>query len=358
MNIHKATSSYEEWLAEYFFLVRDDLEFKHQQMATSGFAFFRATYYRWVQRWIKAKPIGASAPAVLSVGDLHIENYGTWRDTEGRLIWGVNDFDEAFFLPYTQDLVRLATSVSLAVSENSLSEDLKEGCQAILLGYLRGLERGGKPFVLAADHEKLREMATGSLRDPVTFWSKMLALETVEAIDLTSACVSIESSLPASNLKYIVRKRRAGLGSLGRPRYVVTADWAGGQIAREAKGLAPSAVVWAADQKGPHAILYQTALDSAKRCKDPYVHVNGTWLVRRLAPDCSRIELGQLPTEDKEAHLLEAMGYETANIHLATKGAAGNCAKHVESMPKNWLYDAAQAMTDTVMKDFDEWRKG
>ena len=31
----------------------------------------------------------------LSVGDLHVENFGTWRDSEGRLIWGINDFDEA-----------------------------------------------------------------------------------------------------------------------------------------------------------------------------------------------------------------------------------------------------------------------
>src|SRR5260370_32652719 len=48
---------------------------------------------------------------VLAVGDLHVENFGTWRDAEGRLTWGVNDFDEAYPLPYTIDLARLATSV-------------------------------------------------------------------------------------------------------------------------------------------------------------------------------------------------------------------------------------------------------
>ena len=35
--------------------------------------------------------------------------YGTWRDTEGRLVWGINDFDEAYPSPYTNDLVRLAS---------------------------------------------------------------------------------------------------------------------------------------------------------------------------------------------------------------------------------------------------------
>ena len=56
----------------------------------------------------------ARAPRALAVGDLHVENFGTWRDVEGRLIWGINDFDEAWRLPYTNDLVRLATSALLA----------------------------------------------------------------------------------------------------------------------------------------------------------------------------------------------------------------------------------------------------
>jgi len=50
------------------------------------------------------------APTVLAIGDVHLENFGTWRDVESRLVWGVNDVDEACRLPYTQDLVQLATS--------------------------------------------------------------------------------------------------------------------------------------------------------------------------------------------------------------------------------------------------------
>ena len=50
----------------------------------------------------------------LAIGDLHVENFGTWRDKEGRLIWGVDDFDEAYSLPYTHDLVRLAASAEIA----------------------------------------------------------------------------------------------------------------------------------------------------------------------------------------------------------------------------------------------------
>ena len=51
---------------------------------------------------------------MLAVGDIHLENFGTWRDADGRLVWGVNDFDEAAEMPYALDLIRLATSALVA----------------------------------------------------------------------------------------------------------------------------------------------------------------------------------------------------------------------------------------------------
>lgn len=63
------------------------------------------------------------APVVLSAGDLYAANFGTWRDAGGQVVWGVNDFDKSAPLPYTQDLIRLATSVELA----SEIEELKIG---------------------------------------------------------------------------------------------------------------------------------------------------------------------------------------------------------------------------------------
>jgi uncharacterized protein (DUF2252 family) len=74
---------------------------------------------------------------------LHIENFGTWRDHEGRLVWGINDFDEAFPLPYTQDLVRLATSAMLGISSDLLRIKPKEASAAILSGYAEGIKTAG-----------------------------------------------------------------------------------------------------------------------------------------------------------------------------------------------------------------------
>ena len=63
--------------------MRADVAFKHEQMALAPFPFLRSTFYRWVQVWEETCPELASAPTVLAVGDLHTQNFGTWRDTEG-----------------------------------------------------------------------------------------------------------------------------------------------------------------------------------------------------------------------------------------------------------------------------------
>src|SRR5207302_4133858 len=126
IGIVAATTRYEAWLSERIPLVKPDLELKHHAMSAGIFPFLRATFYRWAARWRALVGDVAAAPTVLAVGDLHVENFGTWRDAEGRLVWGVNDFDEAWPLPYTNDLVRLATSALVAREYHDLKIDGKE----------------------------------------------------------------------------------------------------------------------------------------------------------------------------------------------------------------------------------------
>src|SRR5882672_1442868 len=166
IGIVEATSRYEAWLAERIPLVKADLELKHRAMSAGIFPFLRATFYRWAARWRALVGDVAAAPTVLAVGDLHVENFGTWRDAEGRLVWGVNDFDEADYLPYTHDLARLAASVCF--TQHPL--ELGEICHSLLKGYRANMEQGGSPFVLEEDHPDLRAMALHADRDPVKFW--------------------------------------------------------------------------------------------------------------------------------------------------------------------------------------------
>ncbi|MGA3212222.1 MAG: DUF2252 family protein, partial [Terriglobales bacterium] len=134
MNIHEATRSYEHWLAQQTKVVRADLKRKHSFMTEAPFLFFRATFYRWLQLWPQACVEDTRAPKVLGIGDIHIENFGTWRDHDGRLVWGVNDFDEVWQYPYTVDLVRLATSALLAIQAEHLSLPGKVACAQIMEG--------------------------------------------------------------------------------------------------------------------------------------------------------------------------------------------------------------------------------
>ena len=114
MSFRKDNDEYEDWLAKQCDVVEEDITYKHHRMKKSAFIFLRATYFRWAKKIPTLCPELMDAPQVLSVGDLHLENFGTWRDGDGRLVWGVNDFDEAAVMPYPLDLVRLAASIRLA----------------------------------------------------------------------------------------------------------------------------------------------------------------------------------------------------------------------------------------------------
>lgn len=357
MNVVKATRHFEEWLARRTAIVNRDLRLKHARMKAEIFPFLRATYYRWAQVWPEVCADLTKAPRVLAVGDLHVENFGTWRDCDGRLIWGVNDFDEAWSMPYTNDLVRLAVSAHLACEAGHLDLKGVDICTAILEGYRQGLNEKGRPFVLEEDHKWLREIAESELRDPVRFWQKMDSLRTTAEEVPLSAIEALEHLMPSHGIHYRIAHRVAGLGSLGHARYVAIGEWHGGKIAREAKALVASSCSWALDHPGSPEILYQTIITRAVRCPDPFVQLRGRWIVRRLSPHCSRIELAMLSPLGLELRLLRAMGWETANIHLGTPSARKLILRHLDKQRGKWLHVAAAAMLGAVRSDWEVWMK-
>jgi hypothetical protein len=362
MNVVKATRDFESWLAQRTRLDKKDLRLKHQRMKAEIFPFFRATYYRWVQLWSEICSDLAEAPKVLAVGDLHVENFGTWRDIEGRLIWGVNDFDEAWPMAYTIDLVRLAVSAHIAGEAGGLTLKRQDICTTLLEGYRESLEKKGEAFVLEEKHKWLRGIAEGELRDPVHFWERMDSLPTLKSEAPVSAVDAIEHLMPAPGIPYRLAHRTAGLGSLGHARYVAIADWHGGRIAREAKALVASSACWAeclggAKDPSPAEILYQTIINRAVRCPDPFVQLRGRWIVRRLGPHCSRIELASLRGPDTELRLIHAMGWETANIHLGTSSVRKPILHHLSKQKPRWLHDAAEVMLEAVREDWNFWKK-
>jgi hypothetical protein len=355
MNILTATKDFERWLAGQVPLVRGDVKLKHAHMAEAAFPFFRATFYRWLQQWEKVCEDLVRAPEVLGVGDLHIENFGTWRDEEGRLIWGVNDLDEAWPAPYTLDLVRLTTSTYLAIWEEHLSLTRREAVEAIEEGYRDAIRAGGEAFILAERHQWLRLTALNELRDPVRFWAKMQQCPPYSMKPSPEVRKMIENAFPVPHRDYVLKRRIAGLGSLGHPRILALSCWQAAFVAREAKAIRPSAWVWY--RKSRSADLYCSKLaESAIRIRDPFLRFHGRWLVRRLAPDCSRVELKSLPEDRDEARLLYCMGWETANIHFGSPKAIPKLKKDLAARSGRWLHRAAKSMLKATREDWEEWR--
>ena len=56
-------------------------------------------------------------------GDLHVENFGTYLNSDGRLVFDINDFDEAYLGRFTWDLQRFAASLALIGWQKALPED-------------------------------------------------------------------------------------------------------------------------------------------------------------------------------------------------------------------------------------------
>jgi hypothetical protein len=348
-----ATTDYERWLHKRVDVVETDLQQKHKDMAGSPFVFLRGTFYRWGPLWLETCPDLAKTPKVLAVGDLHVENFGTWRDTEGRLVWGVNDFDEVARMPFAVDLVRLVTSAILAKRESGLAILPDVAATAVCDGYTEFLTSGGNPFILEESHPSLREIATGAERAPTPFWTKLTKLAAATPPKGIQRLLGRWLPSGATDVGFV--SRTAGVGSLGRPRYVAIAECHGGYVAREAKAWVPSAWGWAMGRTKDRAQAVRL-LKRSVRQRDPFYAVDDGWVIRRLGPHCGRIELAQFPKQRDERLILRNMGRETANLHLATPEQRTDILRDLAGRKTDWLLEAAQAMVKATERDWNSFR--
>ncbi|HTO85066.1 MAG TPA: DUF2252 family protein [Methylomirabilota bacterium] len=341
--------AYEAWLRTQCAVVEKDLALKHQRMRQDPFRFLRATYFRWARRIEAICPELTDAPAVLAVGDAHLENFGTWRDAEGRLIWGINDFDEAAVMPYPFDLVRLAASARLAPELRIANRAIAE---AILLGYRRGLK--APRATLLDEHERwMRPLVACSDKERTRFWKETDNL--LSTRPPRTVMRDLRHSLPAgaSLVRFCPRVR--GSGSLGRPRYVAIATCGGGRVVREAKALVPSAWDWAHDRAAGRSRFLALARGRF-RSPDPHLQVRHGFIIRRIAPDARKVEFTDDAGARVKIDLLEAMGFDLGAIHAAGGQAAAAVLADLRSRPAGWLAGAAKAAAQAVKADFRAWR--
>jgi hypothetical protein len=347
--IRKSVRDYEAWMAKQLGreLVAKDIALKHEKMRESPFVFLRATYWRWAETILEVCPDLADATPVLGVGDIHLENFGTWRDADGRLVWGVNDFDEAAQMPYALDLVRLAASALLASAGRK-----KEMCEAILDGYVHGL-RAPKPIVLDRDWAWLRELLAVSNKQRAKFWTK------IEEAKPTPAPVpyrrALAEAMPEAGLDMWTARRTAGTGGLGRPRWIGVADWQGAPVVRELKAMLVSAWVLARG-RGSQALRCEDIANGRYRAKDPWHRHQGSVVVRRLSPNNRKIEADTEGVTLVMPDLLHAMGLELANVHLGTSSRSQAIVRDLEARKGDWLLDNAKQAAAATARDFEDWK--
>ena len=281
---------------------------------------------------------------------MHLENFGTWRDAEGRLVWGVNDFDEAAVMPYAFDLLRLATSVRLA-PEMAIS--IRDAAAAIIAGYRAGFAQP-RPTFLDEQETWMRPLGRPSDDERRKFWQEIDALS--EATPSPAAVKVLKGSLPRAASKLRFAARRKGAGGLGRPRYVVSAEWRGGRILREARALVPSAWDWA------HGASRSADLDFSILRPAATARPIRRW---RFGTNSSSAGLRRIRARSiwaaardggSRPRLLEAMGFDLGRFTRPTNRRSRRSFRDLNSRPADWLREATKAAVVAVTKDFEAWK--
>jgi hypothetical protein len=346
MSFVEQNTAYENWMRTVCDVVEQDLERKHDRMSKNPFKFLRATFFRWAHAVEETAPEILRLPAPLAVGDVHVENFGTWRDAEMRLAWGVNDHDEAAEIPYASDILRLAVSVRLA----DFGIGNRDAAQAIFEGYCEGLRDPG-PTLLDQKEMWMRDYVAVTDEQRNEFWDEIDGYP--DASPASDARSALLSSLPEGTAFERFARASKGGGSLGRPRFVAVARWRGGRIAREAKALLPSGWDWAVGSVGKSRL--SDAVNGTTSAPDPFLHIDRRFIVRRIAADTRKVERNSEFDRKLDAKLLRAMGSEIGSVHAATSRRKQAILDDLERRDPGWLYETAKATASAVEADFAEW---
>jgi uncharacterized protein (DUF2252 family) len=131
---------------------------KYEKMQEDASAFFRGTCHLFYEDWLTNTALN-TAPLTWICGDLHLENFGTYKGDNRLTYFDINDFDESALAPCTWELARFLTSVWVMADRLHLKQDEALGlCQCFLSAYTLALATGQARTVE-------RETATGMIKD-------------------------------------------------------------------------------------------------------------------------------------------------------------------------------------------------
>src|SRR6478752_781594 len=118
------------------------LQMKYDAMRTDAFAFLRGTAHLFYAALPHARPLEKAPPAWVC-GDLHLQNFGSYKGDNRLVYFDINDFDEALLAPCTLDLVRFMVSVLVAAGTLRLTEaQARTLAKRFLEAYVAAIELG------------------------------------------------------------------------------------------------------------------------------------------------------------------------------------------------------------------------
>ena len=353
----EVSDRYEAWRARRIPLIEADVQAKYARMARSPWLLARGAYHRYATQFSELAPELAGAPVAVSVGDLHVENFGTWRDRAGRLVWGVHALDEVDLLAYTADLVRLASTALLAVSAGLIDCLPDQVSTAILAGWSERIAaRHPRPFVLGLEHSDLYGASAPALRDPVRFEADVAQLPAFERALPKPAARMLASVTPPGDFRPQFKRAGADFTSLGARRILAAGTLDGGLLVREIKQVPGPVSMWAEPKRAQVSGLVG-AIDAARGvAAESSRRQSRKWVVRALDGALTVLEL-PCPAIDPLT-LLAKMGAEAANIHLTEipeASARKAIRRDADAREEGWLHAAAQTMADAAVSDHADW---
>jgi uncharacterized protein (DUF2252 family) len=334
----------------------DILPQKYTKMRKNAFAFFRGTCHLFY-RDLPVDSIFNLAPVVWVCGDLHLENFGAYKGNDRQIYFGIDDFDEGVLAPCTWDIIRLSTSIFLAV--DSLSFDRSDGyrlAQLYLTSYANTLSAGKVRSIvennsqgIVADllkdlhHRKRSELLDertelcGDRRQLKVDGKKILGISkkqrerVIQSIDNWAHSQSGPEFFEVLDLGF----RVAGTGSLGLDRYLILVagkgspnrnyllDFKQQPISTLQPYLTTAQPQW--KNQATRVLKVQSLVRSAPPALLAAIEFNGSsYLLRELQPTQDKIDLkpGKISLSQLEK-LIDIMAKVTAFAHLHGSGKSG-----------------------------------
>ncbi len=242
------------------------LKLKYERMQQNLFSFFRGTCHLFYADWPSDIALN-HAPLTWICGDLHLENFGTYKSDFRLTYFDLNDFDEAVLAPCTWDLARFLTSILIATQTIKIEESVVLSlCESFLNSY-RGALLEGKAYwveratasgLLAELLEATEERKRKDLLEERTEERKgkrkiriddkrSLPISSPDRAKITDFITKFAAQQPDPHFFELVdvAGRVAGTASLGRERYVLLVEGKGsldGNYLLDLKQSCPSAL--------------------------------------------------------------------------------------------------------------------